>query len=49
MSLRRRPHTVEAVKALLPAIEQFHQNLMRFLANEVPVNLSAIERENRNV
>ena len=33
---------------MLPAIEQFHQILMQFLANEVPVNLSAIERENRN-
>ena len=48
MSLKRRLYTVEAVKALLPAIEQSHQNLMQFLANEVPVNLSAIESENRN-
>ena len=48
MSLRRRSHTVDAVKALLPAIEQSHQNLMPFLANEVPVNLSAIESANRN-
>ena len=48
ISLRRRPHTVDAVKALLPAIEQSHQNLMPFLANEVPVNLSAIESANRN-
>ena len=48
ISLRRRPHTVDAVKALLPAIEQSHQNLMQFLVNEVPVNLSAIECANRN-
>ena len=48
ISLKRRPHTVDAVKALLPAIEQSHQNLMQFLANEVPVNLSAIESANRN-
>ena len=48
ISLRRRPHTVDAVKALLPAIEQSHQNLMQFLVNEVPVNLSAIESANRN-